>query len=152
MIPPVTPPPLLSPQLMLDVSGEQGRRLLLCCAKEVERGVRVALFTVPRMFRLDAIVEGETVRAVVRNLSRGSLTLDAGHHTEAGTNLVLDGAGDLFPSMATVAITIATGAEVARIDVAIGALLLADRGVMRIAAQATVSLTAADAGATATPS
>ncbi len=137
------PEPLSSPQLILDVSGTAGRqRLLLCCSKEIERGVRASIFAVPRMFRLDTIVEHDTMRTVVRNLSRGSLEVAGSHHIDAGTNVVLDGVAQLSPARATIEFTVETGNERVHVDVTIGTLLLADRGLMRITAQALLTLSA----------
>jgi hypothetical protein len=127
--------PELMPQLVSDLGGG---RLLLSASKELERGARAAMFLAPRLFRFDVISEGDTLRTVVRNLSRGALEIDTRHHNEPGTNLVEGGASVYEPAKASVGFTLRTATEEIQAEITIGILSLAERGTVRVTAQASL--------------
>ena len=126
-----------SQQLVLEVgSGPSDQRLLMSASKELERGARAALFMAPRLFRFDVISEGDTLRTVVRNLSKGELEIDTRHHNAPGTNVVLGGASAYEPARASVGFALRTSTEQIRVEVTIGTLLRAEHGTVRVSAQA----------------
>jgi hypothetical protein len=129
----VAPGPVIIEQLVSEIAPG---RLLLSSSRELERGSRAALFHAPRLFRFDVISEGDALRTVVRNLSRGRLTIDTRHHIEPGTNIVQGDAGIYEPAQATIGFTLRTASERIHVEVTIGTLLLAELGVVRVTAQA----------------
>lgn len=133
--------PLWVPQLVLDLGGGPGNRMLLSCARELERGTRAALLIAPRLFRFDTIVEGDTLRTVVRNLSAAHLEMRPSHHIEPGTNVVQGDAAAYEPARATAAFALHSDSETIDVEVTIGTLLLREQGTVRVTAQALLTQT-----------
>jgi hypothetical protein len=126
------------PQLVSELGDTPGSALLLSVAKELERGARASLFLAPRLFRFDCVVEGDTLRTVVRNLSPGVLETDTRHHNEPGTNVVLGDAAAYEPARASVGFTLRTRSERIQAEVTIGTLMRPELGTVRVLAQAIV--------------
>jgi hypothetical protein len=118
------------------IGGACGR--VLSCSKDLEPGVRAMLLLVPDVFRLDVLVIGDALQTFVRNLTSGALDLhgEVGQPRVATTTLGL--AGRFAPGRAD--LQFAVGPAEARIltEVTIATLRFAERGVIRVSAQAGV--------------
>jgi hypothetical protein len=89
------------------------------------------------LFRLDVALDGDTLRTVVRNLSPGQMCMRRGSgYPDAGI-----GFGDIEayqPSQARVEFSLGDGEDMVDVEALIGTLRFADRGTVKVSAQATV--------------
>jgi hypothetical protein len=114
-------------------AGDQ--RLALSASKELEPGVRAMLLHAPGLFRLDVTLLSDTLRATVRNLSAGELTM----HDGDGYGEPLLASGEIArnePTVSTVRFTLSRPGERVRVTTTIGILRFPARGTARITAQA----------------
>jgi hypothetical protein len=131
-------------QLISQLPADDGQpSFAISASKDLEPGSRAALIIVQRLFRLDVVVAGDTLRTVVRNLSTGTVEVEHDRHNAPGTNVVQGEAIAHEPARAAVAFTLSDERERLGVRVMIGTLRLADRGVTRVSAQAVVRRTAA---------
>lgn len=115
---------------------------MLTASKEIEPGFRAMLLLAEGLFRLDVTVEGDTLRTIVRNLSMGQLRM----HRSSGYPGPGIGFGDIEayqPSQARVEFTLGEGADSVDVEATIGTLKFADRGTIKVSAQAIVRQTPA---------
>ncbi len=133
-------------QLVTPLRGAGAACFAISCSKDLERDARATLILAPRLFRFDVVVAGDTLRTVVRNLSRADLRVDPGHHNEPGTNIVLGAGARYQPARATAAFALHSATESILVTVTIGTLWRADQGLLRVTAQAIVRQHPASAG------
>ncbi|HEV2975620.1 MAG TPA: hypothetical protein VGX69_11625, partial [Solirubrobacteraceae bacterium] len=116
-----------------------GRRgLALSATKELEPGFRAMLLVAEALFRLDVLVSGDTLRTVVRNLSGAELAIERGGAT-GRTHAYAFGEASLYgPGHASLAFTLGSGEDKVAASVTIATLRFADRGTVRVTAQAIV--------------
>ena len=110
---------------------------MLSASKEVEQGFRAMLLLAEGLFRLDVTLEGDTLRTAVRNLSTGQL------HMRRGTGYPAAGIafGDIEayqPSQASVEFSLGEGRDRVDVEATIGTLRFAERGTIKVSAQAIV--------------
>jgi hypothetical protein len=128
------------PQLASEIAlGEdQGERgLVISASKDIEPGARAMLLLAEGLFRLDVLVTGDSLQTFVRNLAGGELRLQP----EAGGSDGVVALGDvarLVPGRADLGFTLGEGADRVMTKVTIGTLRFADRGTIRVSAQAIV--------------
>jgi hypothetical protein len=123
-------------QLSGGAPGPDGQsRLALSASKELEPGVRAMLLDAPGLFRLDVTLLADTLRATVRNLSSGELTM----HDGDGYGDPLLASGEVArnePTVSTVRFTLSDTQARVRVTATIGVLRFPTRGTARITAQA----------------
>ncbi|MGZ6617487.1 MAG: hypothetical protein ACXVFQ_24060 [Solirubrobacteraceae bacterium] len=90
------------------------------------------------LFRLDITVSGDTLRTVVRNFTSDELTMSGGVYGPEGANVIVGEATAYQPSRAAVEFAIGS----VQASVTLGTLRFADRGTVRVSAQAIVRQTA----------
>jgi hypothetical protein len=90
------------------------------------------------LFRLDVTVSGDTLRTVVRNFTSDELTMRGGVYGPEGAHIVLDGAIAYEPARAAVEFTLGSGDDAVEVTVTIGTMRMAERGTIRVSAQAIV--------------
>jgi hypothetical protein len=128
----------LHDQLEAELPASGNRRgLVLSASKEVEPGARAMLLLAEGLFRLDAAITGDTLRTVVRNLSAGELDLDNAPG-EGGLNVAFGEVAAYEPSRTELRFSLGTGDDRVSVKVTIATLKLAERGTIRITAQAIV--------------
>lgn len=86
------------------------------------------------LFRLDVTVSGDTLRTLVRNFTSDELTMRGGVYGPEGANVVLGEAAAYAPARSALEFTIGP----VEVSVTIGTLRFADRGTVRVSAQAIV--------------
>jgi hypothetical protein len=123
-------------QLSGGAPGAGGQaRLALSASKELEPGVRAMLLDAPGLFRLDVTLMSDTLRATIRNLSVGELTMHEGN----GYGDPLLASGEIArnePTVSTVRFTLSRPGERVRVTATIGILRFPTRGTAQITAQA----------------
>lgn len=90
------------------------------------------------LFRFDVRVEGDTLRAIVRNLSSGPLEMRGGQEYGGSAHLVLGNAAAYEPADANVQFTLGLGSDRVEVTVLLAMLRFAARGTVRVTAQAIV--------------
>jgi hypothetical protein len=126
-------------QLTSELPAKDGRRgVVISASKEIEPGVRAMLVEADGLFRLDVVIAGDTLRTIVRNHSGGKLTMRGGVYGADGANVVFGEAALYEPARTATAFTLGSGNDAVDVDVTIGTLRFAERGTIRISAQAIV--------------
>jgi hypothetical protein len=129
----------VSYQLSSEVPAPDGRRgLVVSGSKEIEPGVRAMLLIAERLFRLDVRIRGDSVQTYVRNLSDGELEV---HGSVGGLGTIStssDDANRFAPGRADLGFLIGEGDDRLLVRVTIGTLKFAERGTVRVSAQAVV--------------
>lgn len=125
-------------QLISEIPGAARLVFAISSTRDLERGTRAALVEVPRLFRLDVIVDGDTLRSVVRNLSRSQLRFGHAHHNDPGTNVSLGESDRFEPARATIAFVLTSENDAVLSTVTIGTIHLAELGLLRVTAQAII--------------
>ncbi len=90
------------------------------------------------LFRLDLVISGDTLRTVVRNLSSAELEMEPGPGTDVGASLAFGEAAEYEPGRSGIEFALGTGADRVTVSVVIGTLRFAQRGTIRVSAQAIV--------------
>lgn len=90
------------------------------------------------LFRLDVAVEGDTLRTLVRNLSAGDLTMDPAGSGYGGVSFVLGPVEAYEPTCSEISFSLGSGGDRVEVDVTIATLRFAERGTVRVTAQAVV--------------
>jgi hypothetical protein len=90
------------------------------------------------LFRLDVALTGDSLRTVVRNLSPGELQIEEGQHGEAQAHLVFGEAVDYQPAHGRVRFSLGEGDDMVSVSAIIGVVRFADRGTVRVSAQALI--------------
>jgi hypothetical protein len=86
------------------------------------------------LFRLDITVTGDTLRSIVRNFTEDELRMNGGPYGPDGANVVLGQASAYAPARTALEFSIGS----VDVSVTIGTLRFADRGTVRVSAQAIV--------------
>jgi hypothetical protein len=94
------------------------------------------------LFRLDVTISGDTLRTIVRNLSSGELRMRGGAYGPDGANIVEGEASAFEPARAAVEFTLASGGDQVEVSVTVGTLRFADRGTLKVSAQAIIKFSA----------
>jgi hypothetical protein len=110
----------------------------MSASKELESGARAMLLLAEGLFRLDVVIAGDTLRMVVRNLTSGELEIESGDDYRTGANIVCGDAAAYQPARARVRFTLRDDDGSVDTDAVIGTLRFADRGTIRVSAQAVV--------------
>jgi hypothetical protein len=110
----------------------------MSATKEIEPGARAMLLLAEQIFRLDVVVSGDTLRVLVRNLSSGELEMEDGHHPEAEPHLVFSDVTRYEPGQGAVGFSLGSGDDRVGVEVQIGMLRFAERGTVRVTAQALI--------------
>jgi hypothetical protein len=113
------------------------RRLVISATKEIEPGARAMLLLAEGLFRLDVSVAGDTLRTIVRNLSSGQLEISPGP-IDAAPSIGFGEVAAYEPGQAKVEFTIGAGRDSVEVQATIATLRFADRGTLRVSAQAIV--------------
>jgi hypothetical protein len=117
-------------------TSEGAPAVVISGSKEIEPGARAALLHAEGLFRLDVVVEGDTLRTVVRNLSDGPLAIDGRPDEDQGAHLVIGDVTGYEPARADLKFALGTGLDRVEANVLMGILHFADRGTVRVTAQA----------------
>jgi hypothetical protein len=112
--------------------------LVLSAAKEIESGARAMLLLADGLFRLDVVVSGDTLRTVVRNLSNGVLEIKDRTAGPVDASIAYGEAAAYQPGSTGLDFSLDQGAERVSVKVTIGTLRFAERGTIRVSAQALV--------------
>jgi hypothetical protein len=112
---------------------------VLSATKELEPGSRAMLLLAEGLFRLDVVISRDTLRTVVRNLSSGSLKLQHGPapQQEAGSFAFGEIAG-YEPSRTQLEFALGAGQDRVTVESVIATLRYAEKGTVRVTAQAIV--------------
>ncbi len=86
------------------------------------------------LFRLDVTVSGDTLRTAVRNFTADELQMRGGVYGAEGENVVLGEASAYEPARAALEFSIGS----VEVSVTLGTLRFADRGTVKVSAQAIV--------------
>jgi hypothetical protein len=95
------------------------------------------------MFRLDVTPAGDTLRAIVRNLSSSQLQMQGGVYGPPGENIAVGEAAAYEPGRAAIEFSLGTGRDRVEVTVTVGTLRFAERGTIKVSAQAIVRHAAA---------
>ena len=125
-------------------SGPPG--LLLSATREMEPGARAMILLAEDLFRLDVLIQGDTMRTIVRNLSAGELTISDGLHPEVEPHLVSGDISPYQPGQGRISFSLGAGQDQVSVEVIIGMLRFEERGTVRITAQAVIRQAAAQIG------
>lgn len=120
----------------LPANGDR-RGLVLSASKELEPGARAMLLLADRLFRLDVALSGDTLRTVVRNLSSGELELSR-EQREGGPSVAFGEIAAYEPSRTELGFSLGTGSDRVSVEATIATLKFAERGMIRVTAQALV--------------
>lgn len=96
------------------------------------------LLLAERLFRLDVVLLGDTLRTVVRNLSSGQLEIEEGLHPEAEPHLAFGDVAAYQPGQGRVKFALGTGQDRVTVDVTLATLHFAQRGTAQVSGQAIV--------------
>ena len=112
-------------------------------SKEIEPGARVMLLLADGLFRFDVVIRDDTIQTIVRNLSTGALHMERDPGRGDAIAIATEEAAPFTPGSARVEFALGDGADRVTVDVVLGTLRFADRGTVRITAQAIVRQAAA---------
>lgn len=90
------------------------------------------------LFRFDVVISGDTLRTLVRNLSTGELAIDAPAGAEVGDNVAFGEAAAYQPGTGGVDFALGSGDDRVKVRIRVATLHLAERGTVRVTAQAVV--------------
>jgi hypothetical protein len=90
------------------------------------------------LFRLDVVVSGDTLRTVVRNFTNAPLRMTGGAYGPDGANVVIGEAAAYEPARAAVEFTLGDADDSAEVTVTLATLSFAERGTVKVSAQAIV--------------
>ena len=126
-------------QLANEIELNDGRRgLLLSASKEIEPGARATLLLAEGLFRLDVLIQGDSLQTFIRNFSTGPLEIQGDAGSLGGISAASDAAAAYSPGRADLGFTLGTVSDQVLVRVTIATLNFADRGVVRVSAQAIV--------------
>ena len=90
------------------------------------------------MFRLDIAISGDTLRTVVRNLSDSPIEMRRGAGGQGLAHIAFGEAAEYEPGSSGIEFVLGAGDRPVTVDVSIATLRMADRGTVRVTAQAIV--------------
>ncbi len=93
------------------------------------------------LFRLDVLVRGDSLRTIVRNFSPGELRMTSGPYGPEGANIILAAAAALEPARTGIEFTLGDPGDQVEVSVTIATLRFAERGTIRVSAQAIIRQT-----------
>ena len=112
--------------------------MVIVGSKELEPGARAMLLLAEGLFRLDVLISGDSLRTIVRNFSTGELRMTGGAYGPEGANIILGGAAGLEPARTAIEFTLGDPGDQVEVSVTLATLRFADRGTVRISAQAII--------------
>jgi hypothetical protein len=110
----------------------------LSCSREIDADTRTMILLADRLFRLDVVIAGDTLRTVVRNLSAAELTMRNDTAGYASTGAVTEALLTYAPTGSAIRFTIGSGADLVAVEVLLGTLRFAERGCYLVTAQAII--------------
>jgi hypothetical protein len=126
-------------QLAGELTAEDGRRaLVLSGSRQIEPGARAMLLLAEDLFRIDIVVSPDTIRTVIRNLSPGKLEVERGSGYGLRSAVHSVEAAAYRPGSTELRFTLGRGEDRVSVDVKVGLLRFADRGVVQVTGQAIV--------------
>lgn len=90
------------------------------------------------LFRLDVTLVGDTLRTIVRNFSSGQVQMQGGAYGPPGANVILGEAAAYEPARAAIEFTLGAGEDCVEVSVTLATLQFAERGTIKVSAQAIV--------------
>ncbi len=90
------------------------------------------------LFRLDVLIRGDALQTFVRNLSPGPLEIESEAGELGGPSTACGDVSPYSPGRADLGFSIGAGKDRLLVKVTIATLRMADRGVLRVSAQAIV--------------
>ncbi|HEY2769227.1 MAG TPA: hypothetical protein VGI87_01600 [Solirubrobacteraceae bacterium] len=112
--------------------------MVLSASKELEPDARAMLLGVEGLFRFDVQISGDTLRTIVRNLSSGAIEMAPLGGSRVANNVAYGEVTAYQPGSATLDFTLGDRADPVEVAIQVGTLHLADRGTIRVTAQAIV--------------
>lgn len=112
------------------------RAVVLSASKELEPGTRAMLLVADDLFRLDVLIEGDTLRTVVRNLSSGPLEVARGSTAQHVAGFVVGEVARYEPGSTGLEFSLGHGKEQVAVSVVIGTLQVPGHGAIRVTGQA----------------
>ena len=110
--------------------------LVLSASKELEPGARSMILLAEGLFRLDVIIDGDTLRTIVRNLSSGELDMKVRPDYDQGAHFVVGDVADYEPARTDLEFVLGAGADRVEVRVLLGMLKMPARGTVRVTGQA----------------
>jgi len=120
------------------VAADGGRAVALSASKDIEPGARAMLLRADGLFRLDVMVRGDSLQTFVRNLTDGPLDIHGDVGGPRARTVTLGDAAAYAPRRADLGFTLGAHQDRVMTKVTIGTLRFADRGTVRVSAQAIV--------------
>ena len=111
---------------------------MLSATKELEPGARAMLIYADGLFRFDIAISGDTLRTVVRNLSPAAIEMRRGAGGQGLGHVAFGEAAEYEPGSSGVGFVLGEGADQVTVEVQIATLRMAQRGTVRVSAQAIV--------------
>ena len=131
-------------QLATELEPRDGRRgLVISASKELEPGFRAMLLLAENLFRLDVVVRGDSLQAIVRDLAGGGVLIRAGPGAGAGRNYAWGDVAAYQPGHAQLEFTLGGGDDRLLVKLTIATLRFADRGTVSVSGQAIARQTSA---------
>jgi hypothetical protein len=115
----------------------------MSASKELEPGTRAMLLLADGLFRLDVAVSSDTLQTIVRNFSSAELVMESVPYDPAAS-FVFGEAATYKPGIARVAFSLRDGSDAVRVSATIATLNFAQRGTVRVSAQAIVRQASAE--------
>jgi len=126
-------------QLATELPPRGGLRgLALSASKELEPGARAMLLLAEGLFRIDVTMHGDSLQTVVRNFSAGAIEMDGEAGPGGGDSIALGEVATYRPGQAQMGFTIGAPGDRLLVKVTMATLRFADRGTVRVSAQAIV--------------
>lgn len=110
----------------------------LSASKELESGARATLLLAEGLFRLDVILDGDTLRTVVRNLSSGRLETTGKAYDDSVASFVIGEVAAYEPAHTSLEFALGSGSDRVEVRVLVGVLHFAQRGTFRLTGQAVI--------------
>lgn len=124
-------------QLAHEITASDGApALVISASREIEPGARAALLLADGLFRLDVLVRGDALQAVVRNMSGGPLQFHGDSQELGGETSTFGDVTPYSPGRTGLGFSLGADADRVLVKVKLGTLRLADRGTVRVTAQA----------------
>ena len=129
----------MDPQLANEFQAADGRRALaLSASKDIEPGARAMLLHADGLFRLDVMVQGDSLQTFVRSLTAGALDILGDVGGPSAAMITLGDAAAYAPGRADLAFTLGAAEDQVMTRVTIGTVRFSERGTVRVSAQAIV--------------
>jgi hypothetical protein len=126
-------------QLATEVELRDGLRgLVISATKEIEPGARAMLLLADGRFRLDVLIRGDALQTFIRNLTDRPLEIRGEAGAPAGPTSTWGDAASYSPGRADLGFSLGAGDDLVEAKVTIGTLRFAERGTIRVSAQAIV--------------